>query len=222
MDKRLKTLSQWIRKSTRRSRGLLVPVSGGSDSALIFWLLNQACPEKTLGVFVGKNLRNKAWFESVGTIRQLPAPRGKEDKEARRWATFASIAIAEDRWLVGSRNRSEQALGNFSLSSRIATFLPLAGVWKSDVMELCAIAQVPKQITDSSRRADPDCGRPKELAEIPLELIDVFLKAKEGGAKRKTLRALTTAQIKYLDGVYEVNQFRRHLPVVGPEVGTQN
>jgi NH3-dependent NAD+ synthetase len=220
MDKRLTTLIAWLRKSTRRSGGILVPVSGGSDSALIFWLFNQACPEKTLGVFVGKNLRCREWFESVGTVRQLSAPRSNEDKEARRWATFASIAIAENRWLVGSRNRSEQVMGNFSLSSRIATFLPLAGVWKSDVMELCKLAGVPTAVTDSSRRADPDCGRPQELAEIPLELIDVFLKAKTGKAPKKTMNSLTAAQRKYLNGVYTVNQFRRHLPVVGPEIGS--
>lgn len=220
MDERLKTLIAWIKKSTRRANGVLVPVSGGSDSALIFWLFNQACPEKTLGVFSGSKLRSREWFESVGTIRRIPAPRGKEDKEARRWATFSSIAIAENRWMVGSRNRSEQVMGNFSLSSRIATFLPLAGVWKSDVMELCSIAGVPKAITDSSRRADPDCGRPKELAEIPLELIDVFLKAKQSGVKRNQLKALTRPQIDYLERVYAVNQFRRHLPVVGPEIGS--
>lgn len=218
MDERLKTLIAWIKKSTSRAHGVLVPVSGGSDSALIFWLFNQACPEKTLGVFSGSKLRSREWFESVGTIRRIPAPRGNEDKEARRWATFASIAIVENRWLVGSRNRSEQVMGNFSLSSRIATFLPLAGVWKSDVMALCALAGVPKAVTDSSRRADPDCGRPRELAEIPLELIDVFLKVKTGDAPKKTLRALTAAQTKYLNGVFNVNQFRRHLPVLGPQI----
>lgn len=220
MDKRLKKLIRWLRKSTRRANGVLVPVSGGSDSALIFWLFNQACPEKTVGIYSGalSKLRCREWFESVGNIRAVPSPRGKEDKEARRWATFASIAIAEHRWLVGSRNRSEEVMGNFSLSSRIATFLPLAGVWKSDVMELCTLVGVPKEITDSSRRADPDCGRPREIAEIPLELIDVFLKAKAGSTKKKTLRALSTDQVKYLEGVFRVNQFRRHLPVAGPEV----
>lgn len=220
MDKRLKTLIKWLHKSTQRAQGILVPVSGGSDSALIFWLFNQACPEKTIGVFSGSKsqLRCRAWFESVGNMRYAPAPRGKEDKESRRWATFQTIAIAEQRWLVGSRNRSEEVMGNFSLPSRIATFLPLAGVWKSDVMELCSIVGVPKEITDSSRRADPDCGRPEEMSEIPLELIDVFLKAK-CGAKRKTLKALTREQIGYLEHVYSVNQFRKHLPVVGPDIG---
>jgi NH3-dependent NAD+ synthetase len=220
MDKRLKTLIKWLRKSTRRAHGILVPISGGSDSALIFWLFNQACPEKTVGVFSGSknSLRCREWFESVGEVRCIPAPRGKEDKESRRWATFSTIAIAEQRWLVGSRNRSEEVMGNFSLPSRIATFLPLAGVWKSDIMELCDLIGVPKEVTNSSRRADPDCGRPKEIAEIPLELIDVFLKAKCGEAKKKTLRALTPGQVEYLTGVYNINQFRRHLPVTGPQV----
>jgi len=32
------------------------------------------------------------------------------------------------------------------------------------------------------------------------------------------LRALTAAQVEYLTGVYNINQFRRHLPVTGPQV----
>lgn len=218
MDNRLITLIEWVKTSTSRARGILVPVSGGSDSALIFWLLNQACPEKTLGVFVGKDLRCRDWFEKTGKIRQLPQSRGKEDREARRWATFISISIAEGRWLTGSRNRSEQVMGSFSLASRVATFLPLANLWKSDVMELCALAGIPTEITDSSRRADPDCGRPKEMSEIPLELIDVFLKVQEGALAPASINALTAAQTEYLMGIYQYNQFRRHLPIVGPAV----
>ncbi|MBC7998414.1 MAG: hypothetical protein IAF58_10745 [Leptolyngbya sp.] len=218
MDNRLNTLIEWVKTSTSRARGILVPVSGGSDSALIFWLLNQARPEKTLGVFVGKDLRCRDWFEKTGTIRQLPQSRGKEDREARRWATFISISIAEGRWLAGSRNRSEQVMGSFSLASRVATFLPLANLWKSDVMELCALAGIPTEITDSSRRADPDCGRPEEMSEIPLELIDVFLKIQEGALSHDSINALTAAQTDYLMGIYQYNQFRRHLPIVGPTV----
>lgn len=218
MDNRLQTLIDWVKVSTSRARGLLVPVSGGSDSALIFWLLNQACPEKTLGVFVGKDLRCREWFEKTGTVRQLREYHGKEDKEARRWATFISISIAEDRWLTGSRNRSEAVMGNFSLASRVATFLPLANVWKSDVMELCALAGIPTEVTDSSRRADPDCGRPKEMSEIPLELIDVFLKVQEGALESERISSLSPAQVEYLMGIYQYNQFRRHLPVTGPTV----
>ncbi len=100
MDERLKTLIAWIKKSTRRANGVLVPVSGGSDSALIFWLFNQACPEKTLGVFSGSNLRCREWFESVGTIRRIPAP-------ARQGGQGSSSL----GYLLFNRNRREQVDG---------------------------------------------------------------------------------------------------------------
>ena len=62
------------------------------------------------------------------------------------------------------------------------------------------------------RRADPDCGRPIEMAEIPLEGIDAFLvgKAVEAG--------LSVAQIAYLQAVVARNRFKRELPVHGPDL----
>lgn len=212
-QKRLNDLIGFAAKATARAKGLLVPVSGGSDSALAFWILNQACKDKVVGVFCGQDLRCKEWFESTGSMRVVEQPTFLKDKETARWALFHDLSLRENRWLVGTRNRSEDVFGTFSLASRIATFLPIVGVWKSDVMKLCEIVGIPAEITKSSRRADPDCGRPSELAEIPLERIDIFLKSKLG---IRSMRGLTRAQITYLEHVFEANNFRHGLPVKGP------
>jgi NH3-dependent NAD+ synthetase len=102
------------------------------------------------------------------------------------------------------------------LASRVATFLPLANIWKSDVMALCELAGVPGEITSSSRRADPDCGRPTELAEIPLEKVDTYLKVESGKLPRAALEALTSGQTDYLARVVAQNKFKQLLPAKGP------
>lgn len=216
----LTELKKWVRQTAAQANGLLLPVSGGSDSALVFHILNSVYPEKTVGVFVGSNLRARDWFESEGTIRYLPELASPNHAEVERNAIFQKLALDENRWLVGTRNRTENVFGTFSLASRIATYLPIAGLWKSDVMQLCSLIGVPEEVLASSRRADPDCGRPKELAEIPLELIDVFLKVRIGvlAAESLTSCGLEPAQIAYLDKAYKGNKWRTGLPTEGPQL----
>lgn len=104
-------------------------------------------------------------------------------------------------------------LGTYSLASRVATYLPLAGLWKSEVMALCEAAGVPREITDSSRRPDPDCGRPPEMAAIPFELVDRFLQVKVGERPEEDLGAVGADQLGYLESTYRRNQFKKDLPL---------
>jgi NH3-dependent NAD+ synthetase len=216
MDARLSVLLNWIRTTFQPARGLLVPVSGGSDSALLWWLVCQVFREKALAVYVGTDLRCKQWFEQQGALRCIEPAAGFENGEAARWAQFISISLNERRWLLGSRTRTEQVFGSFSQASQIAPYLPLAGVWKTDVMELGKLVGIPEEILDSSRKADPDCGRPQELAEIPLELIDVFLRESEKPEGSRDMSRLTAEQISYLQRVQDGNLWKRCLPVLGP------
>jgi NH3-dependent NAD+ synthetase len=114
--------------------------------------------------------------------------------------------------LVGSRNRSEEVFGTYSVASRVVGCLPLAGLWKSEVMDLCHQVGVPPEVIASSRRADPNCGRPQELAEIGLELIDLYLRVQEKELPDAALAALTARQLQYLEHVRTQNRFKRGLP----------
>src|SRR5690348_2125871 len=125
MEEKLLALADAVRTAAAPAKGLLVPVSGGTDSALTFWLCAQAFPEKTLGVFVGAALPHAGWFDGIGRVERLPAVEGEDD--IGRWARFLRMSIAQDRWLVGSRNRTEHELGQFSLASRLASYLPISG-----------------------------------------------------------------------------------------------
>jgi NH3-dependent NAD+ synthetase len=216
MDSRLAAIIDWLRASTgiEDGRGALVPVSGGSDSGLCFWLCSRAFPPGKVGAaFSGKALRCREWFESVGPVRYLPEPEPSQHVEAGRWAMMLSEALASRRWLVGTRNRTEQLLGTYSLASRVATCLPLASLWKSEVMELCRLIEMPEAIIASSRRADPSCGRPKELAEIPFGHVDLFLQVRCGERREEELRQLSPAALDYLDSIYKRNRFKTTLPI---------
>jgi NH3-dependent NAD+ synthetase len=214
----LRSLVGWLRQAAAASHGVLVPVSGGSDSALCFWLCTEAFPERTLGVHAGAELLCRSWFEARGRVETIPPPEGKtgREREVHRWATMLDLGLTQSRWLVGSRNRTEDVFGTYSLASRLATLLPLAGVWKSEVMRLCQQAGVPEEITASSRRADPECGRSAEMSEVPLELIDLFLQVKTGELTIDSLTTLTPGQVDYLDRIYQYNQFKKTLPLRGP------
>lgn len=213
MDARLEQLIDDIRETAADAEALLVPVSGGSDSALGFWLCCQAFPEKAFGVHAGTNLRAREWFESVGRI-ELIGFDGAE-KEETRWAKFLALNLERRAWLVGSRNRTEDLLGTYSLASRLATYLPLVNVWKSRVMELCRIAGVPDEIIASSYRADPECGRPADLAAIPYGKIETFLKFTLGQGSHRDLEELSIAELVYLGGLLQRNAFKKRLPILG-------
>ncbi|TSC82711.1 MAG: hypothetical protein G01um101419_496 [Parcubacteria group bacterium Gr01-1014_19] len=211
-------IANWLRNNVSGDLGLLVPVSGGSDSALCFWLCNQVFPNKTVGVYAGADLRERKWFESVGRVRFIEPPSFSSNAEIFRWAKFLEICYQERRVLIGTRNRMEDLLGGYSLASRLATVLPLAGVWKSDVLKCCEALGVPPAITDSSRKADPDCGRPQEMAEIPMGVIERFLKVKSGLKKPSHLRGVSKAQRDYLEKMYSQNVYKLDLPEKGPVI----
>ena len=212
-QKSISEIIAWIQKNTPAPTGVLVPVSGGSDSALAFWLYSQAIPGRVKGVYCGQDLRAKAWFEETGKVvySDLKVENGK-NAEIERWAHFLTLAVQEGRILAGSRNRTEDTLGTFSHASKVCMHLPLSRLWKSEVMRLCEFIGMPEEIIASSRRADPACGRPKRMADIPFESVDAFLKAKLDSTPAPLA---DKQQLGYLEKIYEANAYKQFLPLKG-------
>jgi len=219
---RINALIDWIRSTTdfANGRGVLVPVSGGSDSAFCFWLCAKALnKERVLADFIGKELRCREWFERQGNVRFIPEFGHMEEIkhiELQRWAMMLSQSFEFRGWLVGTRNRTEDLLGTYSLASRLATYLPLVGLWKSEVMELAEAVGIPSEIFESSQRVDPSCGRPKEMADIPFKLVDLFLKVRQGEQPESILHELPDGTLDDLQSIYDHNRFKVQLPVRGP------
>ncbi|HXK37498.1 MAG TPA: hypothetical protein VJ579_00300 [Candidatus Paceibacterota bacterium] len=216
-QKTIDTLIAWLAEKIPAGGGILVPVSGGSDSALSFWLSAQKLKAQTKAVYIGENLRNKEWFDMLGAVSLDTVDFGKNNPEVGRWAYFLTLCLEENRVLVGSRNRTEMYLGTFSNASRVSALLPLAGLWKSEVMELCKYVGVPEDIIISSNRADPECGRPETMADISHDVVDRFLQTKLGLPVGEGLCEPTEAQRAYLETVYMQNRHKAQLPFIGPE-----
>ena len=217
------TLISWIRDSVPDEVNVLVPISGGTDSALCFFICSQAVPEKTTAIYIGDELPHSEWFETVGNVQKLQLSTTKDTQggqaEIERWALFMNLAIQENRMLIGSRNRTEQILGTYSMASRVAWMYPIIGLWKHDVLRFCEYIGVPQAIIASSNQADPACGRPEELAQIPHVLVDAFAQSR---LERKPLNVSTlhADQEAYLEKIYNRNSFKHTLPHEGPIIET--
>lgn len=135
-----------------------------------------------------------------------------------RWARFLNMSIIKDYALVGSRTRTEDLLGTYSLASRVATVNPLIGTWKSDVIDLCVEIGVPDEVIASSCQPDCDCGRPVRMAGIPFDTRDRFLRKEVLKEENVDLSDLSEADEKYLKGVVVYNAFKGDLPSRGPNV----
>ena len=199
--------------------GLVLPVSGGSDGALAFWLGAKAFPGRMIGLHFGDNLRGREWFESLGQIDYLSLPDSEIGAEELRWASTLSYCRTRNFfWPVGSRNRTEDALRTYSRSSTVATILPIVGVFKSDVIKLCEHIGVPAEIIASSRRPDPPCGRPTELADIGIERIDIFVRCHLGLDPIERMSKLSEPEIVYLTQLCGETAFKAQIPHRGPNV----
>jgi NH3-dependent NAD+ synthetase len=216
-QKTVDALLAWIQQTTPDNARVLVPVSGGSDSALCFWLYNKALPGRVEGVCIGASLRAQQWFEQTGTVRFISLDTTGPNPEIQRWSQLLTLSIQENLILAGSRNRTEDILGTFSHASRVCSALPLAGTWKSQVMELCAFIGLPEEILQSSRQADPQCGRPKRMSDIAFQTVDAFLQAKLANQGLSTFPG-SPDQLAYLEEVYARNAYKQHLPYKGVQI----
>ena len=215
-------LTEWVARATPEGRGLLLPVSGGSDSALGAFICREAVGDGVRGVYFGEqgSMRCQGWFENYVEVETIDTRDERLDPEVERWAYVLTLALAESRVTVSTRNRTEHALGMYSMVSRAAGMHPLIGVWKTDIMRLCEYVGVPSEIMASSKQADADCGRPDELATLSFEQVDTWVKFMSGEVSAETLTAIriNSPEEEYLRSVYDRYQFKTELPYNGPEV----
>ena len=216
-EQRVSKLREWLRWAAG-GRGLLLPVSGGTDSALCFWLCRQTLGEKVTAIYFGESLRAGEWFARVGPVEMCRLPAEEEKPEVARWARLLSLSLSRRVWLAGSRNRTEDVLGTYSLASRVATIYPLVGLWKTEVLHLCEMAGVPEEIIASSHEHDVPCGRTGLMAEIGLARIDEFLQVRQGEVSEAQLQDWPPKHRQYLEDIYQRGQSKRELPLRAPDL----
>ena len=203
----------WLQQTIPEHLPVIVPVSGGSDSALCFWLLNAALPGRVRGIYCGDELRCGDWFDGIGTVEHTPIEINGHNPEVARWAYFLERALRDNAVLIGSHTKTERLLGTYSNASRAAMVQPLGETWKSDCIDLCRVVGITEEIIASSKRPDAACGRPEAYAALEFSEIDDFLRLKIGEQPLSEVSSKTQA---YLEEIYTSSAAKRHFPLLGP------
>ena len=159
-----------------RANGLVVGMSGGVDSSLVAKLcVGAAGRDKVVGVWSGEGAAEGQdygdamdWAKALGIplrtvdITPLVASFGHalEIKETSRvplgnvkarvrMIILYYIANTEGRLVMGTGNKSELAMGYFTVfGDGGADFLPIGDLYKTQVREMAAFLGVPKRIID--------------------------------------------------------------------------
>lgn len=80
---------------------------------------------------------------------------------------------------VGSRNATEQAMGGFTLITGAVSLMPIADIFKTEVLDICAHLGVPGIAMEKSREIDCDCGR-FEIQAHHMDELDKRVMAERG------------------------------------------
>lgn len=133
-------------------------------------------------------------------------------------ATRQMRAPVEQFWVVGTRNRTEEVLLNYSNASTAVSVQPLLHLWKSEILALCRYLNVPEIAVDKSCETDCICGR-ERLAAQHIAGVDALLRARVG-ARTETLEMPTVTAVQltnYIDAQIARGQFKRELPYRPPQ-----
>ncbi len=182
------------------ARGIVLGMSGGVDSSLVATLCAKAVgPRKVVGVWSGegpargvdyndaRDLAKALGFElrrhdiaplvaAVRKAMRIPADErvALGNVKARvRMIILYSIANTEQRVVMGTGNKSELALGYFTLfGDGGADFLPIGDLYKTQVREMAAFLGVPKRIIDKVPTAGLWAGQTDE-GELGVKYVDL-------------------------------------------------
>lgn len=126
------------------------------------------------------------------------------------------IRLPEDQyWVVGTRNRTEDTLLNYSNASTAVSIQPLIHLWKSEVLQLSEYLGIPKIAITKSCETDCICGRDRLIANHIRE-VDTILMVKRGELSDKNLHdmpfELEVRLSKYIEAQIAKSKFKTYLP----------
>ncbi|MDQ3838865.1 MAG: NAD+ synthase [Thermoproteota archaeon] len=166
---------------SRKSKGVVVGISGGLDSAVATYLAVMALgPKKVFGLIlpdsgvtpkrdithaedIAKHLGIKYKIIEVGKIKKLcldkNLPQGSKLAKANllvrlRMSLLYFYAAATNRLVLGTGDKSELRLGYFTkYGDGAADLFPIADLYKTEVRELAHFLSVPKNIANKKSSA---------------------------------------------------------------------
>lgn len=122
----------------------------------------------------------------------------------------------EQYWVVGTRNRKEDMLLEYSNASMAASLQPLIHLWKSDVLELSKYLEIPQIAITKSCETDCICGRMR-LPSTHIREVDLLLMGQCGELAESYIQANIQPDIrrqlwKFIDTQIGKGQFKKNIP----------
>jgi NAD+ synthase len=195
-------MSAWLQENVKSAGGAVIGLSGGVDSSVVAVLAKMALGDNVLGVIMPCNSKDedteharmlaqrfgiKTEFVDLDhafkTLKQsLPAGKGVAEanlKPRLRMLTLYYFANLNNYLVLGTGNRSELMIGYFTkYGDGGVDLLPIAGLYKSEVVELARVLGVPDEIIKKPPSAGLWAGQTDE-AEIGMtyDELDSILQA---------------------------------------------
>lgn len=145
--------------------------------------------------------------------------------DGQRWGYLMDLSVVtytrkrmmrlpeEQYWVVGTRNRTEDFLMNYSNASMAVSLQPIIHLWKSEILKLSEYLRVPQVAITKSCETDCICGR-QALAANHLQEVDMLLMAASGELflTDQIPSVLRQQLTKYIDAQMAKAQFKKKLP----------
>lgn len=165
-------------------------------------------------------LKEKAPGASFLTDDTIPL-----NDDNKRWGALFSLSLGDtpqnqglaggNRYVAGTRNRTEKALGIYSLLSRNPSLQPIEHLYKTEVLALCRHLGVPELALEKSREIDCDCGR-FDVQAHHMDELDAFLMVEEGELAPEYLEKIDLETLTAIRSFYVEeranNAFREEIP----------
>lgn len=120
----------------------------------------------------------------------------------------------EQYWVVGTRNRTEDVLFNYSNASMAASLQPIIHLWKNEVLKISEYLGAPQIAIDKGCETDCICGR-LALPSLHIQEVDMLLMSRSGelSLENKHLSYSLLYQLnKYIDAQITKGKFKNNIP----------
>jgi NH3-dependent NAD+ synthetase len=145
-----------------------------------------------------------------------------------RWGTLMDMSVVsndkvrrmrspeEQYWVVGTRNRTEDCLMNYSNVSKAASLQPLIYLWKSEILRISEYLDVPQIAIAKSCETDCICGR-MALPSQHIQEMDMLLMVRCGELSDSYVEKAMSNQLRrqlthFIEQQISKSSFKKHIP----------
>jgi len=144
--------------------------------------------------------------------------------DGQRWGYLMDLSVVtydkrrmmrlpEDQyWVVGTRNRTEDVLLNYSNASMAASLQPIIHLWKSEILQLSEYLGIPQKAIAKSCETDCICGR-LSLPARHIPEVDRLLAKRCGEIEEANVNSVISQPlIKFISEQINKAQFKKNIP----------